>query len=136
MARALADHADARNGATLLVLAGVVPAAAPWIDGGVRLPPARLEALARGGGEAARVAVARAFRLPPAALATPARAERALESALVRALHREARLRPLSIAVPLAYLAARREEVRRTALVLRGAAVGLDADELLDLVEA
>jgi V/A-type H+-transporting ATPase subunit C len=136
MARALAELTDVRNAATLLVLAGAVPAAAPWIPGGARLAPERLDRLARGGAAAARAAVAAAWRLPPAALGSPARAERALEAALVRALGREARLRPLSLAVPLAYLAARREEVRRTALVVRGAAAGLDPDELLDLVEA
>jgi V/A-type H+-transporting ATPase subunit C len=136
MARALAGVADVRNAATLLVLAGAIPAAAPWIPGGVRLPPGRLDAVARGGAAAARAAVAAAWALPPETVASAARAERALEGALVRALSREARLRPLSLAVPLAYLAARREEVRRTALVVRGAAVGLEADELLDLVEA
>jgi V/A-type H+-transporting ATPase subunit C len=136
MARALAGVADVRNAATLLVLAGAIPAAAPWIPGGARLAPERLEAVARGGAVAARAAVAAAWRLPLEIVASAARAERALEGALVRALSREARLRPLSLAVPLAYLAARREEVRRTALVVRGAAVGLEADELLDLVEA
>jgi V/A-type H+-transporting ATPase subunit C len=136
MAHALAGLADVRNASTLLVLAGAVPRASPWIPGGPRLAPERLEALARRGAEAARAAVAAVWRVPAAALASPARAERTLESALVRALGREARLRPLSLAVPLAYLAARREEVRRTALVIRGAAVGLDPDELLDLVEA
>jgi V/A-type H+-transporting ATPase subunit C len=136
MARALGDLTDVRNAATLLVLAGAVPGESPWIPGGLRLAPPRLERLARSGAVAARAAAAAAWRLPAAALESPARAELALESALVRALSREARLRPLSVAVPLAYLAARREEVRRTALVLGGAAVGLDADELLDLVGA
>lgn len=136
MARALAALADARNAATLLVLAGAIPGTPPWIDGGLRWDAAGLDRLARAGAGEARAAVAAAFRLPAEAVATPARAERALEAAHVRGLRREARGRPLSLAVPLAYLAARREEVRRTALVARGAAVGVDADELLDLVEA
>jgi V/A-type H+-transporting ATPase subunit C len=136
MTRALAGVADVRNAATLLVLAGAIPAASPWIPGGTRLPPERLEAVAREGAAAARAAVAAAWRLPPEITASPARAERALEGALVRDLSRDARPQPLSIAVPLAYLAARQEEVRRTALVVGGAAVGLDGDELLDLVEA
>jgi hypothetical protein len=38
--------------------------------------------------------------------------------------------------VPLAYLAERRAEVRRVALSLRGAQLGLPGDELLSLVEA
>jgi V/A-type H+-transporting ATPase subunit C len=134
MTRALGDLADARNVATLLVLAGAIPRAAPWIPGGRRLGSEALDALARRGPDAPRAAAA-AWRLPATALSSPARAERALEAARVRALAREARLRPLSLAVPLAYLTARREELRRTALVVRGAAVGLDADELVELVE-
>jgi vacuolar-type H+-ATPase subunit C/Vma6 len=69
-------------------------------------------------------------------LARPWQADRALERAMVAILHQEARRRPLSIAVPLAYLAARREEVRRVALLLRGAALELPGDEILDLAEA
>jgi V/A-type H+-transporting ATPase subunit C len=136
MADALADLADARNAATLLVLAGKVPTSPPWIPGGRRWDAARLDHLARSGAEPARLALAAGLEVPAAALESAAGAERALEAARVRALRREARARPLSLAVPLAYLAARREEVRRIALVLRGVAVGVEADELLDLVEA
>jgi V/A-type H+-transporting ATPase subunit C len=135
LARHLSDLADARNATTLLALDGAVPAVPPWVPGGRRWDGAALEALARAGREAARAALAHAFALPSSALATPWSAERALERACSAALAREARARPLSIAVPLAYLAARREEIRRIALALRGAALGVPADELLDLVE-
>jgi V/A-type H+-transporting ATPase subunit C len=137
LARHLADRADARNAATLLVLAGAAPEPSPWIPGGRRWGDAALAALARAGPAAARAAVARAFTgVEEAGLAQPWQADRALERALVAALRQEARRRPLSIAVPLAYLAARREEVRRVTLLLRGAALELPGDELLDLVEA
>jgi V/A-type H+-transporting ATPase subunit C len=132
----LADRIDARNALTLLSLAGTRPGRPAWLDGGRRLAPAALEALAPAGPEAARGAVAAAFRAPAAALATPWGAERTLERAVRAALLREARRRPLSIAVPLAYLALRWAEVRRVAIVLRGAALGLPGDELLDLAEA
>jgi V/A-type H+-transporting ATPase subunit C len=40
------------------------------------------------------------------------------------------------VAVPLRHLLERRAEVRRAALVLRAAAIGLPGEELLSLVEA
>jgi V/A-type H+-transporting ATPase subunit C len=136
LARHLADRVDARNAATLLVL-GAAAAPSPWLPGGRRLEEAELAALARAGPGAARAAVARAFPgVAEGSLARPWQADRALERAMVAILHQEARRRPLSIAVPLAYLAARREEVRRVALLLRGAALELPGDEILDLAEA
>ena len=136
-ARHLGDRADARNAATLLALAGAPPAADALVPGGRRSRVRRCGALAalREAG-AVRAAIAAAFAVPRGRLASPWQAERALERGMVRSLRREARSRPLSLAVPLAYLAVRRAEVRRIALVLRGAALGLPADELLDLVEA
>jgi V/A-type H+-transporting ATPase subunit C len=136
LARHLADLADARNAATLVALDGAAPAVEPWVPGGRRWDATALDGLTRAGREAARAAIAEAFAIPATALATPWAADRALERACAAALAREARVRPLSIAVPLAYLAARRDEVRRIALALRGAALSLPADELLDLVEA
>jgi V/A-type H+-transporting ATPase subunit C len=137
LARHLADRADARNAATLLLLAGTAPDPGPWIPGGRRWDEDALTALARAGLAAARAAVSRAFAgVEESALAPPWQADRTLERALVAALRREARRRPLSIAVPLAYLAARREEVRRVALLLRGTILELPGDEILDLVEA
>lgn len=136
LARHLADRADARNAATLLALAGAVPTSDPWVPGGRRWDGPALSALAKAGVDAARAAVARAFGLRPAALLLPWTADRALERACSASLAREARARPLSIAVTLAYLVARREEIRRLALALRGAELGLPPEEMLDLVEA
>lgn len=132
----LADLADARNAATLLALAGAAPASSPWVPSGRRWSEAALDALARAGPVAARAAIAEGFPGTATALEHPWAADRALERACVAALRREARARPHSIAVPLAYLACRREEIRRVALVLRGAELALPGDELLELVEA
>ena len=136
LARHVADRADARNAATLLALAGAAPAAEPWVPQGRRWSEAALSALARAGLDAARAAVARGFALRPEALLRPWAADRALDRACAAVLAREARTRPLSIAVPLAYLVGRREEIRRVALALRGTELGLPAEEMLELVEA
>jgi V/A-type H+-transporting ATPase subunit C len=136
LASHLADRVDVRNATTLLLVAGTSPGATPWLPGGRRWTEPELERLARAGVGEARAAVAAGFPGTGAALAQPWAMDRALAAALVRRLHREARLRPLSIAVPLAYLAARREEARRLAVVLRGTSVELPGDEILDLVEA
>jgi V/A-type H+-transporting ATPase subunit C len=58
-----------------------------------------------------------------------------LHRALREAMRREARVHPLSLAVPLCFVLERRAEVQRIRLVLRGAEFGLPADELLALVE-
>jgi len=137
LARHLADLADVRNAGTLLALAGAPPARDPFVEGGRRLSLAALRSLAAvGDGAAVRAGVAAALRVPEAALARGGHAESALERAALVPLLREARLRPLSIAVPLAWLFARRAEVRRISLLLRGTALGLAADEVLDLAEA
>jgi V/A-type H+-transporting ATPase subunit C len=136
LARHLADRVDVRNASTLLLVAGAPPASSPWLPGGRRLREDALAALARAGADRARAAVAEAFPGVGPSLARPWSAERALERAVLAGLRREARQRPLSLAVPLAYLAARRDEVRRVALVLRGAALELPGDEILDLAEA
>lgn len=136
LARHLEDRADARNALTLLALAGHPPATGCWLEGGRRLAPDVLSRLAAAGPPAAAGAVAAAFGIPLAAVATPWGADRALESAVLAPLRREARRRPLSLAVPLWYLLARRAEVRRVAVLLRGAALGLAGEELLDLAEA
>jgi V/A-type H+-transporting ATPase subunit C len=127
---------DARNAATLLALAGTRPAADAFVAGGRSLAASDFERLAGGPPVAVRARLAAVFGCAEAALATPWSADRAIEEAGLRPLHREARLRPLSLAVPLAYLAERRAEIRRVALLLRGAALGLPGDEILDLVEA
>uniref|UniRef100_UPI001F5677D6 V-type ATPase subunit n=1 Tax=Anaeromyxobacter oryzisoli TaxID=2925408 RepID=UPI001F5677D6 len=93
-------------------------------------------ALAAGPQPAARAAVAEVFPELAAAAAEPWAMERALEAAVLAPLRREARRAPLSLAVPLRYLLERREEVRRIALVLRGAALGLPLETILGLAEA
>jgi V/A-type H+-transporting ATPase subunit C len=66
----------------------------------------------------------------------PASADRLLARSLLRRITLAARRAPLSLAVPLAWIGARREEVRRIGVVLRGAELGLAGDVLLDLAEA
>lgn len=136
LARHLADRADARNAATLLELEGTAPEAGTWLEGGRRWGAGALDALARAGPAEARRAVAAGFGLPEGAVATPWAADRALQEALLAPLRRDARLRPLSLAVPLRHLLERRAEVARIAVLLRGAALGVAGDELLDLLEA
>ncbi len=63
----------------------------------------------------------------------PFAAGQLLHRALAVAMRREARLHPLSLAVPLAFMLERQAEVRQIRLVLRAAEFGLPADELLDL---
>jgi len=143
VARALSARVDLTNGATLLKLAGRGAAAELFLDGGALIdvkqfttlgalaPPALADALAT----ALRPLLGDA-RAAAAELSVPWRADRLFERALLRLLAREARTRPLSLAVVLAHLAARRAELRRIRVALRGAALGLPAAELVDLVEA
>lgn len=67
--------------------------------------------------------------------ADPFTVDQILHQALSVAMHREARVHPLSLAVPLSFVLERRAEVKRIRLVLRGAEFGLPAEELLALVE-
>lgn len=136
LAALVRDRIDARNALTLLVLSGAGAAARPFVPGGRRLREDDLARLAAAPPAAVRTRLAAVFPAAARALASPAAADRALEDALVAPLRREARSRPLSIAVPLAYLAEREAEARRIAVALRGAALGLPAEELLGLVAA
>jgi vacuolar-type H+-ATPase subunit C/Vma6 len=65
----------------------------------------------------------------------PFAVDQVLRQALAEVMRREARLDPLSLAVPLAFVLERQAEVRQIRLVLRGAEFGVPADELLALVE-
>jgi V/A-type H+/Na+-transporting ATPase subunit C len=67
--------------------------------------------------------------------ADPFDVDQILHQALREAMHREARVHPLSLAVPLSFILERRAEVQRIRLVLRGAEFGLPADELVARVE-
>jgi vacuolar-type H+-ATPase subunit C/Vma6 len=112
------------------VLAGVV---ASLIDLANAMTVARLGARAAdlllpGGALPAR-------RLPALLPAVgPFQLDRLVEERLIRALRRAARLEPLSMAVPLLYLAERRAELRRIGLVLEAAALELPAAEVAELV--
>lgn len=129
---------DVRNAETLLVLAGgdSAPLDDGFLPGGTRFDATRFRGLATGRREAAHAAVAAAFPGVGPALARPWTAERALARVVTAGLRRAARDRPLSVAVPLLYLAERRAELRRIRVVLRGAALGLPGDDLLALAEA
>jgi V/A-type H+/Na+-transporting ATPase subunit C len=134
----LSDRVDVRNAALLLALAGSGRPPAPdglFLEGGRRLDLPRLVALA--GSPLADVLSALAASFAGAsALATPWGAELALERTVLEVVRREARARPLSVAVPVAYLLERRSEARRIAVLLRGAAFELPAAQVLDLLEA
>jgi len=132
----LAERADIRNATTLLILATARPSRELFVPGGSRIGVDAFARLARGDAAARRSAVAAVVPCAPERLADPAAAERLLERAAVRRLALAARHRPLSLAVPLAWIEARREEIRRIALVLRGAAMGLSGDAILELAEA
>lgn len=134
----IAARADLANAATVLKLAG---ASELFLDGGSRLPreiflrwaglrPAALaDTLAAWG---------RSWFGPGAAveLATPWRADRLLARTLQHAMRREARLRPLSIAVLIAFVLDRKAESRRVRLLLSAGEFGLPIDDLPEVAEA
>ncbi|HEY7726005.1 MAG TPA: V-type ATPase subunit [Anaeromyxobacteraceae bacterium] len=140
--RQIAIRADHLNVATLLALGEGARAEGLFLPGG-RMDEARFLAFAADGPEERREGLA-AFLGPvrgkqralPEELAVPARAAQLLAQSLERALQREARRDPLSLAVPIAYLAARRGEARRVRALLRCAEFGLPAGDQLDLLEA
>jgi V/A-type H+-transporting ATPase subunit C len=132
----LAELADGRNALTLLAMGDAVPGADLFLPGGRRLGAALFARLARGSGEARRSAAAALVPCEPGRLVDPASADRLLARSLLRRITLAARRAPLSLAVPLAWIGARREEVRRIGVVLRGAELGLAGDVLLDLAEA
>lgn len=132
----LAGRADLRNALTLVAMGAAVPSGDLFLPGGRRLGRESFSRLARGTVEARRGAAAALVPCAPERMGDATVAERLLERAAARALTRAARRAPLSLAVPLAWIEARREEVRRIAVLLRGAALGIPGDTLLDLVEA
>jgi V/A-type H+-transporting ATPase subunit C len=132
----LRDRIDVRNGETLLVLSGAPAAPELFLPGGRRIGVAAFLRLARLPPEELRAGLGGLLRLGEGGLETPWAADRTLERAALAPLRREARARPLSLAVPLAWLAERRAEARAVAVALRGAELGLPAEEILDLAEA
>jgi V/A-type H+-transporting ATPase subunit C len=132
----LAGQADTRNAITLLLLGLASPSHSLFVPGGRRLTAGAFARLARGGAEERRLAAAALVPCAPERLGDAASAEMLLQRAEVRRLTLAARRQPLSLAVPLAWMEARREEVRRIAVVLRGASLGLSGDAILGMVEA
>ena len=124
LVRFLAERADLRNASTLLAMGEAVPATDLFLPGGLRIGAEEFARLAGGGGSARREAAAALVPCAPERLLDPASADRLLERAAARRLARAARRAPLSLAVPLAWIEARREEVRRIAVVLRGCGAG------------
>ena len=134
----LAERIDVRNAALLLSLAngGVPPAPGSlFLEGGRRLAVPRLVSLAGAPLTEVLAALATATSGVPA-MATPWGAELSLGRMVLDSARRAARAWPLSVAVPLAYLLERRDEARRIAVLLRGTAFELPAEQVLDLLEA
>ncbi len=142
LARLVALRADLANAATLLKLEGTGLAAELFLPGGRRLPERRFRELA--GLPRPDLPAAVSPLLPGPALRAGAAeamarhpgADHLFRRALELGLRREARRRPLSVAVPLSFLQDRRAEMRRIRLVLRGAEFGLPADDFVTLLEA
>jgi V/A-type H+-transporting ATPase subunit C len=139
---ALARHVDHAN--ALLVLSGAAPArvAELALPSGTRTP-AEVSALAglalaRRGAELVRWlgAPRQDGRLDRDDLADASRAERVLSERRRRALRREARARPLSIAVPLSYLAERRRDAAALRLAALGDEQGIPPEDLVAALEA
>lgn len=138
----LETQIDLANAATLLKLAGGPPPDEFFIPGGGNLGPKRFRQLSRLGEGQLREALAQQGRLHfDPRLATlgergdPFTVDQILHDAMAEDIRREARIHPLSIAVPLAFVLERQAEVRQIRLVLRGAEFGLPAEELHSLVE-
>jgi V/A-type H+/Na+-transporting ATPase subunit C len=140
MARELVgDAVDLANAATLLALAGRGAAPGLWLPGGRALSAERWAELAtRPAAEVhAALATDRALRLADAFLdgrADPVLLERTTARRREQVLRRAARLEPLSLAVPLLYLADLEEEVRDIRLVLLGSSLGMPAEEVSTLI--
>jgi V/A-type H+-transporting ATPase subunit C len=140
--RFLETQIDLANAGTLLKLADGARGEELFIPGGRILGPKRLRQLSRLGAREVREALALEGRLHLEARLTamvergdPFAVDQVLRQALAEVMRREARLDPLSLAVPLAFVLERQAEVRQIRLVLRGAEFGVPADELLALVE-
>jgi vacuolar-type H+-ATPase subunit C/Vma6 len=141
--RIVAARADLACAGTLLALAGEPDVEGLRAPGAERIGEEDFRRLAALPSPRLPEALARALEdlLGPAAatavqLASPLAADHLLGRALARAVRREARASPLSLAVPCAWVLDLAEELRRVRLALRGAAVGYPPAALLDLLEA
>lgn len=141
--RFLESWIDLLNASTLFKLVGEDGGDEFFVPGGRFLIERRFRQYAALGEPALREALAREGRLHGApGLAAmgesrdPFAIDQRLHQALAAAVRRAARLEPLSLAVPLAFVLERQTEVRRIRLVLRAAEFGLPADDLLALAGA
>jgi V/A-type H+-transporting ATPase subunit C len=133
---------DLTNAATLFKLSGGARAEEFFLSGGRLIGSKLFRRLSTLGERELRDALAQLGRLhlDPRLAAMgergdPFTLDAILRQALRDAMRREARAHPLSIAVPLAFVLQRQQEVRQVRLVLRATAFGLPADELLAFTE-
>jgi V/A-type H+-transporting ATPase subunit C len=138
----LETQIDLANAAVLLQRADGAKSSELFITGGGLLTLKRFQRLSALGDCELREALARLERLHIGGRLTalgeradPFTADQVLRQAMRQAMRWEARVHPLSIAVPLSFVLERRAEVQRIRLVLRGAEFGLPGEELLALVE-
>lgn len=138
----LETQIDLANAATLLKLAGDPRAEEFFVPGGRRLGRKRFRRLSRLDERELRQALARLGRLHlDPRLATlgergdPFEVDELLHRALRDAVRRQARLHPLSLAVALAFVLERQDEVSRVRLILRGTEFGLPADDMVAAAE-
>jgi vacuolar-type H+-ATPase subunit C/Vma6 len=137
LVRLLAALVDLANAATLLRMGARRPADL-FLEGGHALPFARFRRLAGLDVVAMRATLAAdpALALGPGLgeAVQPFLLDRLIQRRWRLLLRREARLAPLSIAVPLLALAEREEDVRRIRLVLEATEAGVPAAEVADLL--
>jgi len=138
----LETRIDLTNAATLLKRSDGARSEDLFVPGGRQLSLERFERLSALRERELREALVRLGRLHlDAGLATmgeridPFAADEFLDQVLRQAMRRAARVHPLSLAVPLAFVLERRAEARRIRLVLRGAEFGVPGEELVALVE-
>lgn len=139
----LETQIDLANAGTLLKRADGMKSAEGFIPGGRLMTPKRFERLSALRAGEFRDALARLGRLhlDPRLAAMGERGDafavdQMLQRALRQALLWEARVHPLSLAVPLSFVLERRAEVQRIRLVLRGVEFGVPGEELLTLLES
>jgi V/A-type H+/Na+-transporting ATPase subunit C len=133
----LENQIDLANVATLLKRADGGRCDDLFIPGGRSVSLHRFRTLSSLKEKDLREALAATGRPQLAAIdgASPFTVDQILQQALRKAIEREARVHPLSLAVPISFLLERRAEVQRIRLVLRGAEFGVPAAELVALVE-
>ena len=138
----LETQIDLTNAGTLLKLAAGARGEEFFIPGGRLMSLKRFRQLSTLGERELREALAQQGRLHLDPRLTmmgergdPFTTDQMLHQALREAMRREARVHPLSLAVPLDFVLERQAEVRQIRLVLRGTEFGLPAGELLALVE-